>query len=301
MNCNRLIMTPTSKPIVFFGTEDFSDVALNQLLAAGFAVRLVVTKPDTRRGRGKQLVAPRVKQTALAHDIPVLQPRQLADITPHIQALGQPVGVLVSYGRIIPQRIIDLFSPGIINLHPSLLPAYRGPTPIEQAILDGLPATGISIMSLTAQMDAGPVYSQLTHPLTGTETQPELYDTLARIGSQELTRVLPAIMRGELTPQPQDDTQASYTQLLTKAAGTLDPTQHSAQQLERATRAYYSYPKVRLPFYGQQRIITRAHTATEPSPCTIACLGGTWLAVDELVAPSGRRMSVADFLRGHRP
>lgn len=113
--------------------------------------------------------------------------------------------------------------------------------------------------------------------------------------------MLPAIMRGELTPQPQDDTQASYTQLLTKAAGTLDPTQHSAQQLERATRAYYSYPKVRLPFYSQQRIITRAHTATEPSPYTIACLGGTWLAVDELVAPSGRRMSVADFLRGHRP
>ena len=97
-------MTPTSKPIVFFG-------------------------------RGKQLVAPRVKQTALAHAIPVLQPRQLSDITPHIQALGQPVGVLVSYGRIIPQSIIDLFNPGIINLHPSLLPAYRGPTPIEQAIL----------------------------------------------------------------------------------------------------------------------------------------------------------------------
>ena len=141
-------MTSISRPIVFFGTEDFSAISLAQLLKHGFPIRLVITKPDSRRGRGKQLCQPAVKQLALTHDIPVLQPTKLRDIIPDIQALDQPVGVLVSFGKIIPQVVIDCFSPGIINLHPSLLPRYRGPSPIESAIANRDTTTGISIKRL---------------------------------------------------------------------------------------------------------------------------------------------------------
>ena len=179
-------MTSISRPIVFFGTEDFSAISLAQLLKHGFPIRLVITKPDSRRGRGKQLCQPAVKQLALTHDIPVLQPTKLRDIIPDIQALDQPVGVLVSFGKIIPQVVIDCFFPGIINLHPSLLPRYRGPSPIESAIANRDTTTGVSIMQLSAAMDAGPVYAQLTHPLRGDEQQLELYSTLGQLGSKAL-------------------------------------------------------------------------------------------------------------------
>ena len=124
-----------SKTIVFFGTEDFSLYALKVLVEQGFAVAAVVTKPDTKRGRGGALTKPAVKVFAESHNIPVWQPSRLKEIEASISALHDPIVVLVSYGKIIPQSIIDLFSPGIVNVHPSLLPLYRGPSPIESAIL----------------------------------------------------------------------------------------------------------------------------------------------------------------------
>ena len=289
-------MTSISRPIVFFGTEDFSAISLTQLLEHGFPVRLVITKPDSRRGRGKQLCRPAVKQLALAHDIPVLQPTKLRDIIPSIQALGQPVGVLVSFGKIIPQVVIDCFSPGIINLHPSLLPRYRGPSPIESAI-----ATGISIMQLSAAMDAGPVYAQLTHPLRGDEQQLELYNTLGRLGSEALVQLLPRIVSGSLQPTPQDESAASYCQLLTKASGIINPAQHTAAAAEAMVRAYHHYPRTRLQLGERHYIITQAHTA--PAPATTLdprCSDGAYLVIDQLIAPSGKELSAAAFLRGYR-
>ena len=293
-------MTKISETIVFFGTEDFSLATLEQLIDAGYSIAAVVTKPDAPRGRGHKLTPPSVKVLAQQHNIPVLQPQKLKEIAEDLRALGPATGVLVSYGKIIPQSIIDLFTPGIINVHPSLLPKYRGPSPIESAIENGDRETGVSIMQLSAAMDAGPVYTQIHHPLTGTETQPELYATLAQKGAETLLKTLPAIIRGELQPTPQNDAQATYCQLLSKEDAWLNPSNLTAQQAERKIRAHLAWPKSKLHFGDHTIIITKAHVAsTQKTPLDIMCQDGVFLCIDEVIAPSGRRMHAEDFLRGY--
>ena len=167
-----------SKIILFFGTDLFSAATLGSLIEAEYTIGAVITKPDSKSGRGQKLTKPLVAQIAEAHGIPVWQPIKLLDISNDITALNtasnEVVGVLSSFGRIVPQSIIDLFPLGIINIHPSLLPLYRGPSPIETAIENGDQQTGVSIMKLSAEMDAGPIYAQQVYVLDGTETQPYL-------------------------------------------------------------------------------------------------------------------------------
>jgi len=296
---------PTSgaktQPIVFFGTEDFSLYSLRALVEAGFNVAAIVTKPDTRRGRGGKLTQPAVKQFAIQHNIPVWQPNHLKNIINDIKNLTpQPTGVLVSYGKIIPQSIIDLFAPGIINVHPSLLPKYRGPSPIEATIINRDDTTGVTIMQLSKAMDAGPIYAQISHPLDHTETQPELYDTLGQLGANLLVQHLPNIINGILTPTPQNDAAAEYCSLLSRDDSRLDLTQLTARQAEAKIRAHLSYPRSRLTIGPYDLIITKAHTAlAAKTPLDLPCAGGTFLSIDEVVAPSGKTMNSAAFLRGY--
>ena len=293
-------MTNTSAKIIFFGTEEFSLTALTALIDAGHDVVAVVTKPDSRRGRGRVMSAPSVKLLAEKHGIPVWQPERLADIADAVRTLQPVTGVLVSYGKILPQSLIDLFIPGIINVHPSLLPKYRGPTPIESAILNGDAATGVSLMQLAARMDAGPVYIAREYPLNGHETQLELAHTLAVIGSDLLLEHLSEIIAGDLSPTPQDDSQASYCALLQKSDALLDPTQLTAAEAERRVRAYFAYPKARIHYNGGQLIITAAHISpTKNTPLDLECRDGAFLVIDELISPSGKRMSADAYLRGH--
>jgi methionyl-tRNA formyltransferase len=293
-------MTPISAKIIFFGTEDFSLTALTGLIEAGYEIAAVVTKPDSKRGRGQVLTAPSVKILAERHNIPVWQPAKLTDIADDVRALQPVTGVLVSYGKIIPQSIIELFTPGIINVHPSLLPKYRGPSPIESAILHGDSSTGVSIMQLSRAMDAGPVYAVKNHPLYGAETQLELYHTLAVIGTNLLIETLPAILDGSLTPTPQDEEKATYCPLLTKSDALLDSQTLTSDQAERRVRAYLGYPKARIDSNGLQLIVTKAHlAATKNTPLDLECKDGAFLIIDELISPHGRRMSADAYLRGH--
>lgn len=293
-------MMNTLPKIVFFGTEDFSLTALTGLIEAGYTVAAVVTKPDSKKGRGQQFVAPQVKALATRYNIPVLQPNKLNEIIPDIQALGTTTGVLVSYGKIIPQSIIDLFTPGIINVHPSLLPKYRGPSPIESAIKNGDSVTGVTIMQLSAKMDAGPIYATKQHPLLGTETKPELYHALADIGTNLLLEILPTIIDGTRQPIPQDEQAATYCQLLQKSDAELDLASMSAKQAERCVRAHIGFPKSKLNLLNQSIIITKAHAAAQQkTPLDSICQDGAYLCIDELVAPSGRRMDAEAFLRGY--
>jgi methionyl-tRNA formyltransferase len=286
--------------IIFFGTEDFSLTALTGLIEAGYDIAAVVTKPDSKKGRGQTLTPPSVKVLATRYNIPVWQPTKLVDITANIQALQPVAGVLVSYGKIIPQSIIDLFTPGIINVHPSLLPKYRGPSPIESAILHGDAETGVSIMQLAAAMDAGPVYTAKTYPLTGTETRPELYHALADVGTNLLLETLPMIIDKSLAPTPQDEAAASYCQLLQKEDSFLDPKTHTASQAERHVRAYLHFPKTKIQLGEYTLIITKAHVGDhQKTPLDVLCQDGAFLIVDELIAPSGRQMSAEAFLRGY--
>ncbi|MBC7746359.1 methionyl-tRNA formyltransferase [Pedobacter sp.] len=292
----------SSKTVVFFGTEQFSAPTLQSLIAAGYPIAYVVTKPDTARGRGRTLESPEVKKIAQVHGIPVLQPLKLKDIYDTLAALENSVGVLVSYGKIIPQSIIELFTPGIINVHPSLLPKYRGPSPIESAILNGDQETGISIMQLSAAMDAGSVYTQITIPLTGTETKSELYSTFAQRGADILIENLPHILDESLTGTSQYEADATYCSLLKKDDGAMNTEHKTAQQLEREVRAYLGFPKSRLAFHGQPLIVLSAHigASIDDGPLTIACLDQSYLVIDELIAPSGKKMNAEAFIRGHQ-
>ncbi len=286
--------------IIFFGTEAFSADALRALIASNFNVVAVVTKPDQPKGRGHKLTEPLVKTIAREHDIPVWQPTKLADVAEQITSLQPVAGVLVSYGKIIPQSIIDLFTPGIINVHPSLLPRYRGPSPIEAAIIHHDNQTGVTIMQLSAAMDAGPIYAQHIIPLDHTETKPALYATLSHIGNQLLIDTLPDILSGALTPTPQNDADVTYCSLLSKQDGLLDPADLTAVQAEARVRAFLGFPRTRLPLGDQTLIITRAHVSkTAETPLSVQFSDGNYLAPDELIAPSGKTMTAEAFLRGH--
>lgn len=298
-------MDNTSTKIIFFGNErlvsglkETNTPVLRGLIARGYNVVAVVSHHSESKSRNQRPLE--VAEIAKQHNIPVLLPNRPADILDDLAALKADVAILVAYGRIIPQRVIDIFPKGIINIHPSLLPKYRGPTPIESAIASGDTETGVSIMQLTAGMDSGPVYARSKLPLTGTETKFEVYNSLAQQGAELLFEILPRVLKGSLQPVEQNEHKATYCQLLQKEDGFLKPEKFSAIQAERQIRAYLNHPKMRYTISNQQIIITKAHVSSkQKTPLDILCKDGAFLSIDELIAPSGRAMDSEAFLRGY--
>ncbi|MDK2898885.1 MAG: methionyl-tRNA formyltransferase [Patescibacteria group bacterium] len=290
-----------SKTIVFFGTDEFSLVTLQNLINHGYNISAVVTKPDNKSGRGQVTKASSVKKLAVAHNIAVWQPHDIKEIEVKITDLDNPIGILVSFGKIIPKSIIKLFNPGIINIHPSLLPKYRGPTPIESVIANNDKQTGVSIMQLTQDMDAGPIYKQINYKLSKDETSLELYNTLAHIGANNLINILPDIINGSLKPINQDEAESTYCKLLYKKDSWLKPTDLTASEAECKIRAHLVFPKTKFNILKRDVIITKAHvTKYQQLPTDILCKDNKYLSIDTLIAPSGRKMSIDDFLNGYK-
>lgn len=298
-------MPPASKALLFFGNErlvsglDSTDAPiLRGLLNRGYRVKAVISHhSDTRSRKPRPL---EVAEIAAKYDIPVFLPNKPADIIDELKSFRADAAVLVAYGRLIPQRVIDIFPQGIINIHPSLLPRYRGPTPIESVVLNGDKTTGVSIMQLGAGMDDGPVYTQQEIPLDGTETKFEVYDKLKTLSETLLFAHLPAILDGTLQPTPQNNSNATYCKLLDKKDGLLDPTRLTTTEAERTVRAFLGFPKTSLTIGNQRIIITKAHVASEQkTPLDILFKDGAFLSIDELIAPSGKTMNAAAFLRGY--
>ena len=289
-----------SSRLVFFGTEDFSGVSLKKLITSGQNVVAVVTKPDTPRGRGQQLMPPGVKKIASQHKIPVLQPEKISDIADTVAKFKPTHGILVAYGKIIPQSFIDLFPGGIINLHPSLLPKYRGPSPIESAIINGDKKTGVSLMLLTSKMDAGPVFAQKEYPLEPSTNRLELYQQLSEFGAQFLDDKLDKILAGDIQPTAQQDKDATYCKLLTKSDGFID-WEAPAAQIEKQVRAFLGFPRSQASVFGHNVIVTKARLASSASDgdLVVKC-GQGYLEIQELVAPSGKTISGEAFLRGYK-
>jgi methionyl-tRNA formyltransferase len=289
----------TLKPLVFFGTEDFSVPSLERLIADGWPIKLVITKPDSARGRGLKLTSPPVKALARKNSIPVLQPNKLKDIETELSKLECDFAVLVAYGKIIPASIIDLFKGGIVNVHPSLLPQLRGPAPIEGAILEGQSKTGVSLMRLSQEMDAGPVYIQAEVGLKGTETKPALYEQLARVGANLLAENLNSIVLGDLKPVGQNDREATYTKLLTKADGMVR-WDEPAEDIERKVRAYLGFPKSRAVVGNKEVILLEVRLVSnlDDGKLVIPC-HKSFLEILKLRAPNGREMSGEEFKRGY--
>lgn len=283
--------------IVFFGTEDFSASTLERLLSHGFNIEAVITKPDFRRGRGKSLQEPIVKKIAQSHNIPVLQPNDTTQMKLVLQPLVKSVGVLVSYGKIIPASIIGQFDHGIINLHPSLLPKYRGPAPIEATIINGDPSTGVSIMGLDQGMDSGPIYATHTLPLDGTEDAPALYSQLAVVGADLMVETLPLIVDKTLSPVSQDNTKATYTKLIKKDDGLLEPKKKTAEELERQVRAQLIYPKSFIQFNDTILIVKKAHISNhQEHTLAIKTSNNKYLVIDLITNKNGKLVTAKDYI-----
>ncbi|MBX4197401.1 methionyl-tRNA formyltransferase [Candidatus Saccharibacteria bacterium] len=290
--------------LVFFGNERLAtgvstDVpALRALIKDGYEVAAVVASHSegvSRQRRGLEIV-----EVAHAYHIPVLIPDKFEDITERLAKTSAQAGILVAFGKIIPQTIIDIFPKGIINIHPSLLPKYRGPTPVETAILDGASQTGVSLMALSAKMDAGPVYLQQPVELDGNETKPQLAKKLLAEGVNLLSDNLAYILDGTLEPIPQAATEATYTKLLTKQDGWVD-FDEPAELIERKVRAFLGFPKTRAKVLGQEIVITKARVAKNAKDGALVVKARPgFLEIKDLIGPSGRIMSGADYIRGYK-
>jgi methionyl-tRNA formyltransferase len=280
------------KRVVFFGTPEIAVPSL-EALSKDYDVVAVVTKPDTPVGRKKKLTPPAVKVAALALGIPVLQPKSLkpekksgSAAIAQLTELAPDVCVVFAYGKILPPDVLDIAPYGCVNIHPSLLPVLRGPSPLQGAILAGLPETGVSIMLLDEEMDTGPILLQEPFTLDPRETAETLHDKAAVLSAQVITRALDGYLAGELMPQPQDSSQATYCRLIKKKDGEIDWS-HSAEDIDRQIRAFTPWPGAFTVVDGLRIKIVKAHVE-----------GGQLIL--EMVQPEGKKpMSYEDFQRGY--
>lgn len=243
---------PRRPKIIFFGNECIATgvstktPVLKSLCDHGFEVSLVIASTGKVTSR-HQTESP-IAQSARQLNIPLISPNHIAETTDKLKSIKPSIGILVAYGQIIPESIIKLFPRGIINLHPSLLPQYRGSTPIEQAILDGQKETGVTIMKLASKMDAGPILAQEKVAIDGKSKQ-ELADTLLSQGGSLILDLLPRILSGSVDSRAQDENEATYTRLITKVDGKLDSTK-KASQLNREIIAYQGWPGSYFEYQG---------------------------------------------------
>jgi len=236
-----------AKPrLIFFGTPLFGQVVLQKLLDENFNVVAIVTQPDRPVGRDQKLTPSPVKTLAKERKIKVFAPASKTELLAtgsRLLALKPDLFVVASYGMIIPQEILELPEKGALNVHPSLLPKYRGASPIQAAILNGETETGVTIILMDEQMDHGPILAQEKIALDPAETTSTAMSKLAQFGSEILARAIPNYLNGKIAPQPQDHTQATYTKLVKKDDGKVN-WQENNIQIERMVRAYNPWPGV---------------------------------------------------------
>lgn len=249
--------------IVFFGTPEFALPALERLIESRHQVAFVVTQPDKPKGRGQKLVPSPVKEMALRHGLEVMEPVKLRKegVAERIRAAGADLAVVAAYGRILPSEILQAPRLGCINIHPSLLPEYRGPAPIQRAILDGRDRTGVSLMMLIEEMDAGPVVAQQTVEILGDDDARSLTDMTGVVGADMLMRVIDeADATGRIDSEPQDDEQATYAPPLEKHEG-LIPWSDPTEQIMYRLRALTPWPGAYSYVNGERLLIV---TQAEP-------------------------------------
>ena len=232
----------TKIKIFFFGTSAFAVPALEALIQNAYTPVSVVTNPDEPAGRKRLLTPPPIKILAEQHGIRIFQPEKLDDARFVSEIPRADLFIVAAYGKIIPASMLAMPKFGALNIHPSLLPRYRGPSPIQSAILSGDPETGVTIMQMDERMDHGPIVARSKIQMAnGKLTYPILHDRLAELGAHLLIETLPRWINGAITPTPQDDARATYCKLLTKDDGRIDWTK-SAEELERMVRAFQPWP-----------------------------------------------------------
>ena len=299
--------------VVFMGTPDFAVGALEALIQAGHEITAVVTQPDKPKGRSDKLVPPPVKECALQHGIPVLQPMKIK--TPEaIEALRQypaDVYVVAAFGQILSQEILDIPPYGCLNIHASLLPKYRGASPIQHVLIDGEQETGVTIMQMDAGLDTGDMLYRKVIPIEAEDTFETLHDKLMQLGGEAITEALALLAEGKLTGEKQDDAKSCYAPLIRKELGKLDFGKPAAA-LDCLIRGVTPWPSAYTLSRGKQLKIWRAKPVelmesaapgtivrVEKDAFLVACADGA-LQVLEVQLEGKKRMPVRDFLLGVR-
>lgn len=296
--------------VVFMGTPDIAATCLEKILNDGFQVVGVYTQPDRPKGRKMILTPPPVKEVALKHGLPVFQPENFREeeTVGQLRALRPDAVAVVAYGRILPQRVLDIAPKGFINIHASILPRYRGSAPYQWAVLDGLEETGVTAMYLCREMDAGDIIDVAKTPIGPNETAGQLLDRLAVLGADLLSKTLRKVESGEAKGIPQDGEKATYAPMLDKSMCPIDWNK-TAQQVHNHVRGLHPWPVATAEIAGTKfKIHETVPVDGKGVPGTVLGLTGTGLRIAcgegaveirSLQAEGGKRMASPDYFRGH--
>ena len=300
--------------IVFFGTPQFAVPTLEALIASRHHVPLVVTQPDKRRDRGQKVTDSPVKAAAREHDKPVFQPERLRDpaVADVLRQHSPDVAVVAAYGKLIPPDLLSLPRLGMLNVHASLLPKYRGAAPVHRAIMNGEAETGVTIMQMVEALDAGDMLARSARAIGASETSEQLEQSLAQDGARLLLDVLERLEAGTVHPEPQDESESTYAPRLRKEEGLIDWTQ-PARRIHDQVRGLYPWPHAYSHLDGARLILwktevrLKADTTPEVTPGVIVdvsrdaievATGDGRIAITELQAEGRRPMGTRDFLPG---
>lgn len=296
--------------VVFMGTPDIAATCLKKIIGDGFDVVGVYTQPDRPKGRGMKMVYSPVKEVALQHDLPVFQPENFREdeTVEQLRSLQPDVVAVVAYGRILPQRVLDIPPKGCINIHASILPSYRGSAPYQWAVLDGLTETGVTAMYLCREMDAGDMIDVAKTPIGENETAGELLDRLAVLGADLLSKTLGRMAQGEVERTAQDSTKATYAPMLDKTMCPIDWNK-TARQVHNHVRGLHPWPVATAEIGGTKfKIHSTVVVDGSGEPGKVLALTKTGLVVAcgegaveirSLQAEGGKRMAAPDYFRGH--
>ena len=299
--------------VVFMGTPDIAATCLKKIIADGFDIVGVYTQPDRPKGRGMKMVYSDVKQVALEHGLPVFQPENFREeeTVAELRALKPDVCAVVAYGRILPQKVLDIPTKGCINIHASILPQYRGSAPYQWAVLDGLKETGVTAMYLCREMDAGDIIDVAKTPIGENETAGEVLDRLAELGADLLSKTLCCMEHGGVHCTPQDPGKATYAPMLDKCMCPIDWTK-TAQQIHNHVRGLHPWPVATAEIAGtffkiHQTVLVPGTTEKLPGTpilltktgLQVACGDATIIEIRQLQAQGGKRMAAPDYFRGH--
>ena len=299
--------------IIFLGTPHFASPFLQALVKNQMKPVLVITQPDEPVGRKKELTPPPVKVVAEKLGITVSQPKDKREIIEELKKHQPDICVLVAYGQIISPEALLIPKFGFVNVHPSLLPKYRGASPIQTAILNGDNQTGISIIQLTRKVDAGPIVAQEAIDIKPTDTAETLHNSLSQLGAKLLIKILPDYLAGNMRPKPQDESKATYTKLFSRQDGLIN-WQETASQIEAQFRAFHPWPGV-FAYWGQKRLkivnlsVLEGDFRADLRPGEVFLGQNNTLAIKcgqgaieiKVIQPEGKKeIPALEFLRGHK-
>ncbi len=301
--------------IIYMGTPDFAVAPLEAILKAGHEVTAVVTQPDRQKGRGREVQYSPVKEGALSYGIPVLQPLKIKeeDAVEELRKYPADIFVVAAFGQLLSEEILNMPRLGCINIHASLLPAYRGAAPIQWCVINGEEKTGVTIMQMAKGMDTGDILLQKEVVLDEKETGGSLFDRLMETGAELIVEVLPKIEAGELTPVVQKEELATYAGKITKDMGNIDFAK-SAVTIERLIRGLNPWPSAFTHYKGkilkiwEADVVSECANAENPVPGTVIAMdkesftlatGEGALRIRSLQPEGKKRMSCAEFMRGY--